>query len=95
MSVKKVIQTHCDRCDKIIDDPPVRDAEDEHPLYVAGAIVEPPIDFTDLCVKCTARIQTLLGQIRLDEPAKKDDAKPPVGDNAAFPKADASAPTAT
>jgi hypothetical protein len=95
MATKKVTQVCCDRCEKVIDGAVADDTTKKAPLlYVEGGLLteEKKIHLVDLCDKCKSRVQTLLGQIRLDEPVKGDDAKPAVGDNAGSTKvADAAA----
>ena len=106
MAVKKVCQVICDRCGKVVEESAAA-AQGDKPalLYVEGTILveAAKIHFEDLCVKCIARIHTLLGQVRLDESAKGDDAKAPVGDTSpaastqkpSTPKAEKSADATT
>jgi hypothetical protein len=85
MAVKQVTQINCDRCGKTIEDGKAKDPTATHLIYVEGTLLTEAtkIDFVDLCAKCESRAQTLLSQLRLDDSAKGDDGKTPVGDNAA------------
>lgn len=85
MAVKKVTQVSCDRCEKIIEGVERDLDEKKGPLvYAEGSLLTDAtkVHFTDLCAKCTSRVQALLAQIRLDETPKADDAKADSGDNA-------------
>jgi len=98
MSVKQVTQILCDRCGKLVES--AEDAKADaltnrvqvpHPLvYAEGSLLTDTtkIHFDDLCAKCVVRVQSLLGQIRLDDVQKDEvpktgDGKPNVGDNPA------------
>jgi len=84
MAIRKVTQIYCDRCQKSVEGE--EGAEGRAPvvkLSTSGSLRGAEgIVMVDLCTKCVSRVETLLGQIRLDEPPKGGDDKADVGDAA-------------
>lgn len=74
MAREKIERTSCDRCKNVIeeveDKGTVEGPESPKPVLYVECQGEAPINFADLCKKCTDRVKNLCTQMRLE---KKDD----------------------
>jgi len=75
MSIKTTTAIYCDRCEKLIRtvDGDGEDASHSEHTVDVRAFGGRPVEFFDLCEKCTGRVKDLIGQIALTKPEKAEE----------------------
>lgn len=75
MAIQIVNRVICDRCSRVVEEMGVGEGnpDNQSPAVYLEGDGEETVKFFDLCKKCIVRVKHLVGQIRLDKDASKEE----------------------